>query len=46
MISDSLVGSDSLKESARRLDKFYEENLKRLDNTFIVYESDKMYKLD
>lgn len=45
-ISDSLNGTTSLKESARRLDEFYEKNLKKLNNSFIVYESDKMYKLD
>ena len=45
-INESLFGANSLKESAQILEEFYNTNLAHLDNTFIEYTSDKMYKLD
>ena len=46
MISESLDGADSLKESAQLLEDFYNRNLKNLNNAFVIYGSDKLYKLD
>lgn len=46
MLDSSLDGASGAKEGAERLQEFYDRNLKNLDGNFIVYESDKMYKLD
>lgn len=45
-LNASLDGTSGAVEGARRLQEFYDRNLSKLDDTFIVYESDKMYKLD
>ena len=45
-LNDTMMGTDSLKESANRLQQFYDQNLSKLTNSFITYTSDKMYKLD
>lgn len=45
-LNASLDGANGAVEGAQRLQEFYDRNLSKLDDTFIVYESDKMYKLD
>lgn len=45
-ISNSLIDSVSLKDSAQRLEEFYERNLRNLEHTVIIYGSDKEYQLN
>lgn len=40
-LDDALLPSESLKDANRRMEAFYNENLRDLDNSFIVYQSTK-----
>lgn len=45
-LSASLEGSESLIESANRMNEYYENHLKQLDKSFIIFSSGKAYGLN
>lgn len=44
-LDDQMLGSKSLVDAARIMDDFYKNNLSKLDESFIVYQSTKSYSL-
>ena len=44
-LDSNLVGSKSLNETAKRLENFYNQNLSKLNKSFIVYGNSKSYSM-
>lgn len=44
-LDTTLLGSQSLIETSRRMENFYDTKLKNLDKSFIVYSSSKSYSM-
>ena len=44
-LDSNLMGSKSLNETAKRLENFYNQNLSKLNKSFIVYGNSKSYSL-
>lgn len=44
-LDESLIGTDSLRETARRMEDYQKQYLSKLDDTFIIYGSTKSYAL-
>lgn len=44
-LNETMMGSDSLLDATKRMTEFYNQNLSKLDNTFIVYGSAKLYSM-
>ena len=44
-LNETMMGSDSLLDATRRMMDFYNQNLSKLNDTFIVYGSTKMYAM-